>query len=72
MALMSATVPFDQVEEAYYRESEFLDIAIDLTADDLALARPSRKHFQAAVSKSLNEETDRILLRIARGSPSAQ
>jgi hypothetical protein len=73
MALLSATVPFDQVDEACYRESEFLDMAVDITAENLALAPGrSRSRFVASVCKSLNEETDRILSLIARGSPSPQ
>lgn len=73
MALLSVTVPYDQVDEAYYREAEFLDMAVDVTAEDLALAGGQiRSYFEAAVNKSLNEETDRILVLIARGSPSPQ
>ncbi len=73
MALLSATVPYDQVDDACYREAEFLDMAVDVTAEGLALARGrSRSRFEAAVSKSLNEETDRILTLIARGSTSPQ
>ncbi len=73
MALLSVTVPYDQVDEACYREAEFLDMAVDVTAEGLALAGGrSRIFFEAAVSKALNEETDRILVLIARGSPSPQ
>jgi hypothetical protein len=73
MALLSATVPYDEVDDACYREAEFLDMAVDVTAEGLALARGrSRSRFEAAVNKSLNEETDRILTLIARGSTSPQ
>lgn len=73
MALLSATVPQDQVEEAHKRESEFLGIAVSLAADEFSL-QPSRtrRRFEAAVGKALNEETDRILALIARGTPSPQ
>lgn len=73
MALMSATIPYAEVTDAFYRESEFLEMAVDATAEDLALAGSrSRSRFEAAVSKSLDEETDRILALIARGSLSPQ
>ena len=38
MALQSATVSPDQVEESYYRETEFLGLAVGLVAEDLDLA----------------------------------
>lgn len=73
MALLSATIPYREVEQTCYREAESLDMAVDVAAEVLALAGgQSRTRFEAAVSKSLNEETDRILTLIAPGSPSSQ
>ncbi len=69
MALLSATVPADQVDETYHRESEFLEIAVSVAADEFALTRSSvRKRFEAAVGKALDNETDRILSLLAKGS----
>lgn len=73
MALLSSTIPYDQVVEECDRESRSLDVAVTLAARELVLQRGFvRSHFEAAVSKALNEETDRILSLIARGSPSPQ
>ncbi len=72
MALLSATVPYNQVDETCYREAEFLGMAVSVAADGLAISKQNRSHFEAAVSKALNEETDRILSLIAPGSRSLQ
>lgn len=72
MALLSATVPQDQVDETYERESEFLGVAVSLAADEFALPGGLRNRFEAAVGKALHEETDRILALITRGSLSPQ
>jgi hypothetical protein len=72
MALLSATVPGDQVDETYRRESEFLDVAVSLAADEFALPGGTRNRFKAAVGRALDEETDRILALITRGSLSPQ
>lgn len=71
MALLSATVPYDRVDETFARETEFLGIAINFAADEFALG-DTRSRFEAAVSKALDEETDRISSLIARGTPSPQ
>lgn len=73
MALQSATVPADQVDESYYRESEFLGMAVGLAAENLDLACDgARGRFEASVFRALDAETDRILALIARGTPSLQ
>ncbi len=73
MALLSATVPYDQVDETCYRETEFLGIAVSVAADGLAIKSGRiRSRFEAAVSRALNEETNRILSLIAPGSRSPQ
>lgn len=73
MALLSATIPFNQVDETCYRETEFLGMAVSVAADGLAIkSRQNRSRFEAAVSKALDEETDRILSLIAPGSQSLQ
>ncbi|GLI92390.1 hypothetical protein LMG27198_13820 [Methylocystis echinoides] len=72
MALLSATVPQDQVDDTYQRESEFLGVAVSIAADEFALPGGHRSRFEAAVGKALHEETDRILALITRGSLSPQ
>jgi hypothetical protein len=73
MALLSATVPFDQVEDNCYRETEFLGMAVGIAAEHLALQDfRTRNRFEAAVSKALDQETDRILSLIAPGSLARQ
>lgn len=73
MALHSSTVPAEEVDEFYYRESEFLGMAVGLAAADLELAcERTRVRFEATVHKALNAETDRILALIAKGTPSLQ
>lgn len=73
MALQSATVSPDQVEESYYRETEFLGMAVGLAAEGLDLACDrTRGRFEATVRKALDVETDRILALIAKGSASLQ
>jgi hypothetical protein len=73
MALQSATVPADQVDETYYRETEFLGMAVDLAASHLSLACDRRRsRFEAVVRKTLDLETDRILAQIAKGPRSPQ
>lgn len=73
MALLSATVPRDQIDEICQRESDFLAIAVDLVADQFTLLGGGvRNRFEAAVGKALDKETDRILSLIARGTSSPQ
>jgi hypothetical protein len=73
MALLSATLPRDLVDETCQRESEFLGLAVSLTADEFALPGGSaRSRFEAAVGKALDKETDRILSLIAKGTASPQ
>jgi hypothetical protein len=73
MALQSATVPADQVDESYYRESEFLGMAVNMAADNLALGcDQTRNRFEATVQQALDAETDRILALIAKGTRSLQ
>lgn len=73
MALQSATVPADQVDESYYRETEFLGMAVGLAAENLELGCDrTRGRFEATVRAALDAETDRILALIARGTPSLQ
>jgi hypothetical protein len=71
MALQSATVPADQVDASYSRETEFLGMTVSVAADDLALASDrSRGRFEATVLEAFNCETDRILALIAKGTRS--
>lgn len=71
MALQSATVPADKVDESYSRESEFLGMTVSLAANDLAIASAQgRDRFEARVVETFNYETDRILALIAKGSRS--
>jgi hypothetical protein len=73
MALLSATIPYEQVSDTCFRETEFLGMAISVAAEGLALKGGRiRNRFEAAVGKALDEETDRILSLIAPGSPSLQ
>ncbi len=73
MALLSATVPRDQVDETCQRESECLGIVVSLAAEEFALRLGwARSRFEAAVGKALDQETDRILSLIARGTQSPQ
>jgi hypothetical protein len=73
MALQSATVPAEQVDETFFRETEFLSMAVNIAADDLSLPSDrSRSRFEAAVQKTLDLETDRILALIAKGPRSLQ
>lgn len=73
MALQSATVPPDQIDEFYYRETEFLGMAVGLAAEGLDLdSERTRGRFEATVQEALDVETDRILALIAKGTPSLQ
>ncbi|MGJ0506515.1 MAG: hypothetical protein ACR652_05130 [Methylocystis sp.] len=73
MALLSATVHHDQVDEACLRENEFLGIAVSLAAEGFALRHGgTRGRFESAVGEALDEETDRILSLITRGPSSPQ
>lgn len=73
MALLSATIPYNQIDENCYRETEVLGMAVSVAADGLAIeSRRTRSRFEAAVGKALDEETNRILSLIAPGSRSLQ
>jgi hypothetical protein len=69
MALQSATIPTEQIDETYYREVENLAKAIELAAGAFAIHYDhTRSDFEAVVSDALETETDRILSLIVKGS----